>query len=512
MRTLISPLLVVLLASQAVAQSFTGIAARHPGVPPLHHELAYVELAGPLTPLMEGGRTELEWGDVNGDGQPDIVSIGDHGSPNIGTQQHGVMSWLGDGAGGFTVVQVGDFGYGGVALGDVDGDGLLDVGYGMHHDYSSSDLGDQLIEVSLGDGSGAAWTPWDDGLATGGETYGMFGTDVGDVDADGDLDLGCESFGCCAGAHVYRNHGDGSWSQSWGFTGGNSNMDMLFADFDGDGRLDACAANSLGTVWLGDGAGGFTAADGNLPSGNWSGGLSAGDIDGDGRDELALLNGTAPQVWSWGEGNVWTSRSAGLPTNGWQASQLSDLDADGHLDLLLFGSGKVAVWSGDGAGGWTFRLQFNTPGSGSKAFSAFRAGADLDHNGYPDFAVVQDEGSGFSSGNRLRVFREASVAGERSLRITAPTAGRTWRSGQVAWVEWLSAVPVGLPLGSVDIELSVTGAGGPWLPLAGGLPDSGRAQVTLPAGLASPVALLRVTITANGALLADLAGPVQIVP
>jgi hypothetical protein len=60
--------------------------------------------------------------------------------------------------------------------------------------------------------------------------------------------------------------------------------------------------------------------------------------------------------------------------------------------------------------------------------------------------------------------------------------------------------------------LSYAGAGGPWLPLAGGLPDSGRAQLTLPAGLVTPVGFLRVTVTAPDAVLHDLAGPVRIVP
>jgi hypothetical protein len=512
MRTARSLLLAVLFAPAAAGQSLTGLAERSPVLmPPPVHDLSYVHAAGPLAPLGEGGRTELEWGDVNGDGHPDLVGIGDHGSPEIGTQQHGVMTWLGDGAGGFSVFQVGDFGYGGLALGDVDGDGLLDVGYAMHHDYAATDLGDQLIEVALGDGTGAAWLPWDDGLATAGETYGMFGTDLGDVDADGDLDLGSNSFGCCAGVHVYLNGGSGSWTPSWGFTGGNSNMDFLFADFDGDGSLDACAANSLGTLWLGDGTGGFAAADGNLPASNWSGGLAAADVDGDGADELGLVVGGGLQVWRHGPGNAWTPLSTGLPATGWQALQLLDLDADGACDLLAFGSGNLKAWRGDGAGGWAPEQAFTTPGGGAKTFRAFRAGADLDHNGYPDFALVQDEGGGFSSANRTRVFREASQAGGRSLRVTAPGPGRTWRAGQVRAVEWLSAVPPGEPLGSVSVELSLAGLGGPWELLAAGLPDNGRAQVVVPAGVTAQHAWVRVRVQAAGHTGIDVGGPLQIV-
>ena len=117
--------------------------------------LDYIDSSNGLeTPAMEGGRTEIELGDVNADGFVDIVCIGDHGSPYIGTDQHGVMVWFGNGGDRWEVYQNGNFGYGGVSLGDVDGDGFMDVGYGMHHNYSGDDFGDQLIEVALGDGTG----------------------------------------------------------------------------------------------------------------------------------------------------------------------------------------------------------------------------------------------------------------------------------------------------------------------------------------------------------------------
>ncbi|MHC5212653.1 MAG: FG-GAP repeat domain-containing protein [Planctomycetota bacterium] len=343
-----------LLAGPAVAQ------LAPPSVPhdvrwqhapdPGPHALAYVDSSTGLEePFLDGGRTELEFGDVNGDVHPDLVSIGDHGSPFINTPQHGLMVWFGDGRGNWVVQQTGDFGYGGVALGDVNGDGLMDAGYGMHHDYSATDLGDQLLEVALGDGSGTAWLPWDDGLATSGETWGMFGTDFGHVDGDGDLDVVSNSFGCCAGVHVYLNHGDGTWSQSWGFLGGNSSMDALFADVDGNGHLDVCAANQAGRVWRGDGTGNFFAAEGNLPAAY--SGLAAGDVDGDGRDEYGIVSGGAPTVWSWGPGNVWTPRNEGLPTSGSvQGMQLCDMDGDGHRDVLAFGKGTLSVWRGDGGG------------------------------------------------------------------------------------------------------------------------------------------------------------------
>lgn len=49
-------------------------------------------------PGKEAGNTELEFGDVDGDGHLDLVSEGDHGSPCVGTDPYGIMVWHGDGA------------------------------------------------------------------------------------------------------------------------------------------------------------------------------------------------------------------------------------------------------------------------------------------------------------------------------------------------------------------------------------------------------------------------------
>jgi hypothetical protein len=450
---------------------------------PAAFALEYVESSNGLgIPELEGGHTELEFADVNADGNVDLLSIGDHGSPYVNTDEHGVMVWFGDGDGNWSVYQNGNFGYGGIAVGDVNGDGLWDIGYGMHHNYSGSDFGNQLIEVALGDGTGTSWTPWDDGLATSGETWGMFGTDFADVDNDGDLDLGSNSFGCCAGVHVYLNAGDGTWSQSFGFTGGNSNMWFVFGDINKDGNADIAASNASGTIYLGDGTGAFTPADDGLPASSMNG-TALGDVDNDGGQDVSFATGGV-QVWVWDEDlEQWLDFSGTLPTSGgYQATQLRDMDADGYVDLIAFGNGTCTVWLGDGAGHWTQDAQFTTPPYGD--FQALRVGGDVDHNGLPDVALVAEEGSWPSYQNHLYCFRETTAPESLTVVPVFPRGHESFVQGSAQFIDWLSAVPAG-ETSSVTLEYSTAGATGPWQPIAPGLPNSGRHQWMVPAAASS---------------------------
>jgi len=485
----------VLLISLSPAP--TGLA--QPGSGDMSSTISYVESSvGLIPPELDGGHTELELGDINGDGNIDLVSIGDHGSPYVNTDEHGIMVWFGDGTGSWSVYQTGNFGYGGVALGDVNGDGLADIGYGMHHNYSGVDFGDQLLEVALGDGTGQHWTPWDDGLATNGEEWGMFGTDFADVDNDGDLDVGSNSFGCCAGVHVYLNQGDGTWVQSFGFIGGNSAMEFKFGDVNGDGNADLAVSNENGTVYLGNGSGGFSLDDGNLPPlPDWEvrPGVSLGDVTGDGWDDLAFINSNGgPEVWSWTGPGTWQDMSGNLPSSGlYESTQLFDMDMDGHRDMVAFGTGQVRIWGGDGAGGWTEIASFSTPSPGT--MQAFRVGGDADHNGFPDIVLVSEESSGWNYQNHLHFYKENTTPTELAIKPVFPSGGETFRATGTIFVDWLSAVPGGVA-GTVSLELSVHGYGGPWQSLANTLPDNGRYQWQIPAGTPSTnEAYLRYTLT-----------------
>lgn len=476
--------------------------------------LGYVESsAGLIPPSLEGGNTEVEFADVNADGHPDLVSIGDHGCPGIGSDQHGIMVWLGDGAGNWAVTMNGDFGYGGIALGDLNGDGHLDAAYGMHHNYSSTDFGNQFIEAALGDGTGSGWTPWDDGLATSGESYGMFETDLADFDNDGDLDIVCKSFGCCNGVRAYRNNGDGTWTVCLNASGGNAGDGITAGDINADGNADFVVAKQYGTVYLGDGEGGFTVADGNLPGGGTFGptGVSLGDIDNDGDLDIAYKGPTAGlEVWKWDPSGIWSNASAGLPTSGIAATQLADMDGDGFCDVIGLGNGILRVWLGDGGTTWTLATTINLPSPGS--FQALRAGGDVDHNGRPEIAVITEQGSWPSYINRFRVFRETTPATSLTCRFESPKGGETLVSGSVRFIDWGAECPGG-DAGTVDIDLSLSGSDGPWTPIASALPNNGRYQWTVPVVPPTADAHLRLRVTtSSGTAEASSPGPFAILP
>jgi PKD repeat protein len=455
--------------------------------------------AGMNYPSWESGMTELEFADINMDGYVDILSIGDHGCPNINAQEHGIMVWFGDGTGTWSVQMTGNFGYGGIAVGDVNNDGLWDVGYGMHHNYSSTDLGDQLLEVALGDGTGINWTPWDNGLATNGENWGMFGTDFADVDNDGDLDVGSNSFGSGSGIHVYINQGDGTWVQSFGILPGNSNMRFEFGDINNDGNVDFVVTHDAGIAFFGDGAGNFTNADYNLPNYSFPmGGPDLSDITGDGGQDLAYVNPDGGiDVWTFDPGtSLWTDLSGSLPATGnYQEAQLCDFNGDGMPDMAAYGNAQLTVWKGTPGPNQsvTWTQEFTTTTSNNGDCAAFRTGGDVDRNGFPDMTFVEKVGSWISGKNQLKCYKEATPYQATSIRVIYPYGNEKFRHGSVQFTDWISAVP-DTSTATVRIDYSLTGMQGPWTMLSSGASNSGRFQWIIPTTVSTNNCYLKFTL------------------
>ncbi len=460
--------------------------------------LNYIESSSGLQTInLESGRTELEFADVNSDGFLDIISIGDHGNPLINSQEQGVMVWFGNGTGAnWNHFQTGYLGYGGIAVGDVNNDGKQDIGYGMHHNYSGNDFGDQILEVALGDGTGTNWIPYDDSLAMNGETWGMFTSDFGDVDNDGLIDLGSISFGCCNGIRVYKNLGTGVWRQTFAANGGNSNMEFSFGDINKDGNLDLVAAYQYGTVYFGDGNGGFTIAQYNLPSPPSTGhrGVTLGDVDNDGAMDVGFIgSGGAVNVWKFDRVALqYVNLSANLPTSGsYSAAVLYDMDYDNFCDLVLYGNATVTVWKGNGGTNWTQVASFTVPTPGDYSGIAV---ADADRNGFADIALqTAHQVSLFNYKNMLRFFKETTPYTSLSIKPIFPKGYEYFKPGCVRFIKWLSSAPSNFD-SRVKLELSTTGPNGPFTLIADSIKNNGTYQWSIPTGISSANCYIKYTV------------------
>ena len=226
-----------------------------------------------------------------------------------------------------------------------------------------------------------------------------FGTDtstdaaLGDLDGDGDLDAVVVNGGGQA-ATVWLNNGQGQYSAHSGtpsFASGGETMDITLGDLDGDGDLDAVAANDLGqaeTVWLNDGSGAFSAA-GSFGAGN-STAMALGDLDGDGDlDALVANSGAAETVWlNDGAGGFGAHPiTPGFGAGNSFAVALGDLDGDGDLDALVANYSHEAetVWLNDGTGSFSAHLVAPEFGAGVSWDVAL---GDLDGDGDLDALVV----------------------------------------------------------------------------------------------------------------------------
>jgi Leucine-rich repeat (LRR) protein len=184
-------------------------------------------------PLSLSSALGMAAGDVDGDGDIDIAITDE--SANT------VTVVLNDGMANFTAAPNSPFSTGGmnpnnIALGDLDGDGDLDIVAGNDNSNSNN------IAVLRNNGTGNFSAPT---LYPVGDRPRAI--TLGDVDGDGDLDVAVGNCGTTVSVSVLLNSGSGTFStQAAGspFTANVVNPNSLvFADVDGDGDLDLCIAN-----------------------------------------------------------------------------------------------------------------------------------------------------------------------------------------------------------------------------------------------------------------------------
>ena len=293
-------------------------------------------------PTPSGGAPQgVALGDVNGDGRLDIVAANTFAS-NVGVL-------LGQASGGFAPFSTYSAGANsaprGVALGDVNGDGRLDIV------TANGFLG--TVGVLLGQAAGGFAAP--SAYATGPNgSSGVsipYGVALGDVNGDGRLDIvAANRDGNNVG--VLLGQAAGGFAAFVNYSTGNSSspVSVALGDVNGDGRLDIVTANSGGTagVLLGQAGGGFAAVVGYAtgPLGSNPTGIALGDVNGDGRLDLIAANyGTNDVGVLLGQasGFAAVSRFAAGAGSRPTAVAVGDLNGDRRLDIATANYGTSAV-------------------------------------------------------------------------------------------------------------------------------------------------------------------------
>jgi VCBS repeat protein/flagellar hook capping protein FlgD len=361
----------------------------------------------------------LALADLDQDGDLDLVS-------SLVTDTNGSATVYRNDAGGFNVDPTWTSGVSGavrcVALGDLDQDGSPDLVCG-------NSRGPTTVYRNLGDGSFGAGPAWQSGSGT---SYDTRSVALGDVDGDGDLDLVCGNFS--QPLVLYRNDGghltrDPVWS-SWYPP---ATTCTLLGDLDGDGDLDLVsgANGSPLAVYRNDGTT-FTPYSTWNSNGNYfPRSMALGDVDGDGDLDLVCGNEFEQSIVLFrNDGGTFSSNpiwSTGLLGPAF-AVALTDLDGDGDLDVVCGNNGQpITVYRND-AGLFTANPIWR---SGAVNFTHGLALGDLDQDGDLDLVSGNADGASIYRGtvapplpNPLRLANQLPNNSAYLRSVRAVHAGR----------------------------------------------------------------------------------------
>ncbi|MDP6800837.1 MAG: FG-GAP-like repeat-containing protein, partial [SAR202 cluster bacterium] len=313
------------------------------------------------TQEFSGGQTwGVAVGDLDGDGWLDAFFA------NNG-QADKVWHWN-DGTGKFDLIQTlphhttqNKSASVGVVLGDLNGDGWLDAFVPMYRRPNQVWLNDgngEFPEVKLSDDMD--------------ENRKTFGAALGDIDGDGCLDVFEVGQSSSVSSKVYINDCAGEFtlhaSQTYLEAETESSLDVVMGDINRDGWPDAFVVNynssSSGdgvanTVWFNNGSGVFTTSTsltdvfGPDSGEDESAGVTLGDLNGDGWLDAIVVNSLARNsstdkdvvYINDGSGGYATSTAVILGAERGRKAAFGDLDNDGDLDIWVGNWGQSPGYS-----------------------------------------------------------------------------------------------------------------------------------------------------------------------
>lgn len=332
------------------------------------------------------------WGDLDADGDLDLIvtTIGERRYYAYLARGDGTFEERGEATGLALADDLPHSGFG-IALGDYDRDGYLDVYLAEWRGAADRDWNARSNARLLHNrGAGEPGVFDDVTVAAGITSYALddgvysFAPAFVDLDDDGLVDLALTSdFGT---SRLYWNRGDGTFEDGTAAAGvgtDQNGMGAAFADFDGDGRLDwfVSAVKDSGYEGSGWGSSGNRwyralgarrfedATDrGALRDGGWGWGAAALDFDQDGDVDLALTNGMVwdappeadrfeqdpPRLWRNEAGTFAdVARAIGFDDVGpGKGLATLDFDGDGDLDLLTsVNGGRLLLHRNDASHG-----------------------------------------------------------------------------------------------------------------------------------------------------------------
>jgi hypothetical protein len=332
--------------------------------------LAYTAVQPSGSPVAAGaGAYGVATGDFNGDGKLDVV---------LENYSAGTLSvLLGNGDGTFQPQVTYAVGTDPerVLVADFNGDGIPDI--------VVANTGSNTLGILLGNGDGT-FKPQ--------VTYAAsspVGLGVMDLNHDGIADLIASNYYSNT-VSVLLGNGDGTFQSAVTYATGSTPQTLAEGDFNGDGNVDLAVGNlnnnTVG-IFLGKGDGTFQAQV-TYPVGSQPQGVQVGDFNGDGLEDLAVSNsgdGTVGILLGKGDGSF--QPQVAYPVGATPVGLvIADFNGDGKQDISVGNTAQsslsqsILLGNGDG----TFQPQLTFP-TGNFPYGA--AAGDFNGDGFPDLAI-----------------------------------------------------------------------------------------------------------------------------